>query len=479
MELSLLENVIVELTEKISGARISKIHQPAADLFIFRLWNGSENLKLLLSAAPGNSRLHLTEQNFANPFTPPRFCQLLRSRISRILTISQLNHDRIVQLECTGPKGLCRLLVELTGRSSNLILVAEDGRIIDALKRVQSSQQRVIAAGQMYVLPEPQKIREVQRKEPENAPPEEVPVSLAVEKLYTQNQRLKKEKDLRGLIEETLKKAQKKLQRRLKNIEQEQVNQQGYEQYKQRGELILANLYQINKGLERIELENYYRQPPMPETIELDPLLNPQKNAEKYFQKYKKARRGLEHSARRLEETRLELDWLGQIAFQLEQAASPADVGEIAAELKSAGILKTSQHKLPRTQGGRERSPCNMLISPGAFKVFWGQNSRQNDQLSTRELKKGDLWFHAKNSPGSHVVLKADAGRGPFAARDISFAAAVAAKHSKASGNQKVEVMVAEAGAVRKPAGSKPGMVTVKQYKSLMVEPLPGERGEF
>ncbi|MCK4691900.1 MAG: NFACT family protein, partial [Desulfuromonadales bacterium] len=307
MELSLLENVIVELTEKISGARISKIHQPAADLFIFRLWNGSENLKLLLSAAPGNSRLHLTEQNFANPFTPPRFCQLLRSRISRILTISQLNHDRIVQLECTGPKGLCRLLVELTGRSSNLILVAEDGRIIDALKRVQSSQQRVIAAGQMYVLPEPQKSREVQRREPKNIPPENASVSLAVEKLYTQNQRLKKEKDLRGLIEETLKKAQKKLQRRLKNIEQEQVNQQGYEQYKQRGELILANLYQINKGLERIELENKYRQPPTPETIELDPLLNPQKNAEKYFQKYKKARRGLEHSARRLEETRLEL----------------------------------------------------------------------------------------------------------------------------------------------------------------------------
>ncbi|MBE9485771.1 MAG: NFACT family protein, partial [Chloroflexi bacterium] len=241
MELSLLENVIVELTEKISGARITKIHQPAADLFIFRLWNGSENLKLLLSAAPGNSRLHLTEQNFANPFTPPRFCQLLRSRISRILTISQLNHDRIVQFECAGPKGLCRLLVELTGRSSNLVLVAEDGRIIDALKRVQSNQQRLIAAGQTYVLPERPQILEMQRKGPENAPPEEVSVSLAVEKLYAQSHGLKREKDVRGLIEDSLRKAQKKLQRRLKNIEQEQANQQGYEQCKQRGELILAN----------------------------------------------------------------------------------------------------------------------------------------------------------------------------------------------------------------------------------------------
>ena len=111
MNIELLQAVVAELEGKVSIARIAKIHQPSADLFILRLWAGQKNLKLLISASVRDSRLHLTERSFPNPFTPPRFCQLLRSRLSRITGIRQVNDDRIVEISCQGPKGECRLLV--------------------------------------------------------------------------------------------------------------------------------------------------------------------------------------------------------------------------------------------------------------------------------------------------------------------------------------------------------------------------------
>jgi predicted ribosome quality control (RQC) complex YloA/Tae2 family protein len=92
--------------------------------------------------------------------------------------------------------------------------------------------------------------------------------------------------------------------------------------------------------------------------------------------------------------------------------------------------------------------------------------------LSTKELVSGDLWFHAQRCPGSHVLLKATSGTAQFEQSDILYAASLAAAHSRAKADLKVEVMVAEAKDVKKPAGAKPGMVTVRHYKTLMVKPL-------
>ncbi len=135
MQYEVLKKVVAELAEVLPNARIGKIHQPAADILCLRLRAGQKNLRLLISANPAHCRIHLTAVNFANPASPPRFCQLLRSRISRILSIQLINDDRIVSIRCSGPRGEASLLVELTGRSCNLVLLDAGAAIIDALHR--------------------------------------------------------------------------------------------------------------------------------------------------------------------------------------------------------------------------------------------------------------------------------------------------------------------------------------------------------
>lgn len=455
MDVSTLATVVGDLSARLAGARVDKIYQPAAELFVLRLWTGSANLKLLISAAAQDSRLTLTEESFANPFTPPRFCQLLRARLSRVISVTQVNADRIVRIECSGPKGICLLMVELTGRSSNLVLVDEAGMVIDALKRSRGAQVRTILAGKRYQLPE--KSESLNR-----------PTAAGTDKISG----AAVPKDLKFKLNQVLHKEMKRLKRRLENIEREFSKQQDFDCDRQSGDLILANIGLIEKGQAEASLVNYYRQPAVEERVMLDPLLTPQQNAQRYFKKYKKARSGLEHSRRRKDETEAEINWLADIEFQLASTCEPALVAEIASELKQAGLLKEQLNRLPRESGAGKKKLYNETLSPNGFNVLWGTSSRQNDALSTKFLKKGDLWFHAHRYPGSHVVIKANPELGGFAEADLTFAAALAAARSKAQGASKVEVMVAEAGAVRKPPGARPGMVTVRKFKSLVVQPF-------
>jgi predicted ribosome quality control (RQC) complex YloA/Tae2 family protein len=471
MEIEFLRGAITDLAGRLAGARIDKIHQPAADLFVFRLWTGRENLKLLISASSHESRIHLTDEKYPNPYTPPRFCQLLRSRLSMIAGLRQINDDRVVEIDCLGAKGECRLMVELTGRNSNLILVDSAGRIVDALKRITDRKGRIIAAGERYSYPPKNKSKLNDRGGTDPVSTMTENVRFNAEKNYAHLQATKDTPDLRLRLKKMIAREHKKLRRRINKIELELNRQQQFERYRQAGDLLLANLHLLKKGMQEVVITNYFLQPPVETVIDLNPVLGPQENAEKYFKKYKKARRGLEHGARRKVETEKEMEWLAQLEYQLEETLEPAEIALIADELRRVGILKEVAGRLPKVNAQRVVS-FKETASPGGFRVLWGTNSRQNDTLSTKQLRKNDLWFHAYRCPGSHVVLKADPGLGQFGDEDIEFAATLAATNSKAKNDNKVEVMVAETKNVKKLSGSRSGMVTVKQYKTLVVKPL-------
>lgn len=149
MDTFFIEAVVQELTQRISGARIEKIHQPEAEVFVLRLWTGRETLRLLLDFGGGQARLHLTERRWVNPFTPARFCQLLRSRLVRIIDIKKVAHERIVHFVCKGDTGGDYLLVaELLGTQANLLLVDGEGKIVDSLKRNAGGRDAI--PGQPY-----------------------------------------------------------------------------------------------------------------------------------------------------------------------------------------------------------------------------------------------------------------------------------------------------------------------------------------
>ncbi len=471
MELALIKLIVTELRELLVDARVSKIYQPAPEIVLFKLWNGKENLRLLLSAEGQKSRLHLTSLTWPNPHVPPRFCQLLRARISRIHSVSVVNDDRIVQFDCTGPRGNCRLLIELTGKNCNLILLDDQGIIIDVLKRIAAAgNQRVILPGTVYLYPEKIGIQLQTVKEPSCQPENNESWNQAVEKFYSHTEHTENKKDFYQQLQQTINRQIKKLQKRLLSIEKELRKQRNFEVDRQTGELLLANLHLISRGMSEIILQNYYLQPPEMMAIPLDPLLLPPQNAEKYFKRYKKGLRGEQHSQRRLRETQTELEWLEQLDYQLKDRVKNSDIEEIAQELRQAGLLKDKNRlHIKRTL---QPSTPHETISPSGFKILWGRNNRQNDEISTKILKNGDFWFHAKNAPGAHVVMKVGNTNLELKNEDLNYAAAIAAGYSKSRAAHKVEVMQADTKSVHKPKGCKPGLVNVLQYTTRTVKPV-------
>ncbi len=471
MHHEMLKKVIAELAGVLPNARVGKIHQPAADVLVFRLRAGQENLRLLISASPDNCRIHLTEANFPNPSSPPRFCQLLRARVTRILSVQLLNDDRIVSIGCNGPKGETSLVVELTGRNCNMLLLDAGALIIDALHRVVGeSSGRKIMPGQLYVLPEKNLsiFADVDMRGYDDSI---LSANASVDKFYTSGQSADNKTDLLSLIKKAVIKKRKKLQRRMESIAIEEQRQSDAEHFKQAGELLLANLHAIRRGMDSVALLNYYLEPPATETLLLDSRLSPTDNAGLYFKRYKKAKRGLEHSQRRMQETRDELAWLDSIDYSLLESGSAAELEEIAAECRQNGLLPTTGDRYAKKSLNLKSKPLEAL-SPSGFKVLCGRNNKQNDYLSTKELKPTDLWFHAHKCPGAHVLLRAAGCYDSVPPGDLEFAAGLAAGYSRAKADSKVEVMVTESKHVIKPRGAKPGLVTVRQYKTLIVKPL-------
>ncbi len=157
-----LSHLTDELCENITGAKVDKIHQPAKDEIILALRGPSGNIRLLLSANPSHPRIHLSTAPYENPVSPPMFCMLLRKHLTggRISEIRQPPMERVVELAfaCSnefGEQVTRRLIIEIMGRNSNLVLCGDDGRIIDCVRRVdyEMSQQRQVLPGLFYHYP--------------------------------------------------------------------------------------------------------------------------------------------------------------------------------------------------------------------------------------------------------------------------------------------------------------------------------------
>ncbi len=549
MDIFFIEAIVAELAQRIAGARIDKIHQPEPELVILRLWSGREELRLLLSAAPGRAGVYLTGQRPINPQAPPRFCQLLRARLSRIVEVRQIPGERIVHLHCRGKESEDYLLVaELTGSRANLLLLNGDGRIVDALRR--DAAGREATPGEIYVLPSAPERFPLAAALPEipdgasspdffrnwllercmpmsplvaadlaavvgqGMPPAEAlqilrqrwlggrfrpavatlrgkPVlvpfpldhlpledlqpfdtpSAAAEHFY--HEMIPEDETAVGVLRQAVDRTRKRLLSRQKKITEEREGLESAGEGRILGELLLANLHRVGRGMREVTVENWYADPPVPVVIALDPLLSPQENAERYFRGYKKKKRGAQHTERRLEETAQELAWLEEVGHALDEAESRDDLDALRQELEEGGLLSPSPQR-PRRKTQDVRSALRRRRSPGGFELIWGKNNRTNDLVSRQMTASDDLWFHAHRIPGCHLVLKRK-GPGAVPEEDILYAAALAAGHSRGRDDNKVEVMVTEGKWVRKPKGARPGLVTVEKYRTVVVRPVRSE----
>ena len=263
--------------------------------------------------------------------------------------------------------------------------------------------------------------------------------------------------------------ARDRLARKLAAQQKELDATQNREQYKRLGDLITANLYQLEKGMNKAVVVDYYDEACPDVEVALDVRLTPQQNAQKYFKLYNKAKTAEEVLTQQLAQGRADLDYLESVLVALGEAESERDLAQLREELTQAGVLSSKQARNKKQRVKPVAAKPFHYRSSDGFDIFAGKNNLQNDLLTLKTAFKSDIWFHTQKIHGSHVILVAD-GREPTD-RAMTEAAMIAAYHSKARQSSLVPVDYTPVRQVKKPAGAKPGMVIYHVYQTAYVTP--------
>lgn len=564
-----------ELNRNISGGRIYKVYQPEKDTLLLYIRSNNRNIKLLLSSNANTARIHITEIEYENPASPPMFCMLLRKHLigGTIAGLEFSGYERIIGLlveadDELGDKSIKKLIIEIMGRHSNIILLNESGKIIDAIKHVDQEVNRVreIMPARTYILPPAQdkitpsgldvqgfilSIRNDERPlskillsavsglspvlcreicfraglEPDVGPkylsdpqiqalmetmkhlidcweqetytpcvvvdntgkPVDfhavsltqygkveafTGVSEAIDRFHKAREMKEhirnKGADLIHLVKTNLERCEKKIRIHVATLEENA----DLDQFRLYGELITANIYNLRKGMSHCSLLNYYAGDEAYLEITLDENRTPQENAQWYFKKYNKAKTAYAYASEQLKLSRRELDYLENVLYTLEEADSSESIEEIREELREQGYI----HKTNLRKKNSSKSRPFVFTSSEGYPIWVGRNNMQNDELTLKFAKPGDMWLHTKNIPGSHVIVRIPE---PIPDKTLLEAAAMAAWFSRARNSARVEVDYTRVKYVRKPSGAKPGMVIYVNYNTVIVDPAePGNSCE-
>lgn len=563
----------LELSQQLTNARVLKIFQPWPDTIIMHLRTGNDTRRLLLSASPLHPSAHLTRLQPENPLQAPIFSMVLRKHLepARLLRIEQIGLDRILRFEFEtfeehGQRAVRVLVAELTGRSSNLVLIdPSEERVIDALRRHHAGgAARTVSPGALY---EPPVARAGEKQHPFEetrdgllrylrlAPAPKTMAKLLMDRydgfgpfaakeavlraglapeitrgelslsdletvtgailkflsrlragqfeptvfkgadgldswilspyapnvrqvqtgltmceaadraFATQHQRMRLER-VQGELLRHVRRSHKRAERKLSERRREQSAALEADHFRHYGDLLSANLHRVEPRSESVEVPDYENDY-IPIRIQLDPLITPVQNVQAYYHKYQRAKRAAAELERLTVEASMEAEYLAQVMTDIELAESEAELEEIAGELMQQGVVpkrtETSRkrHKTPPSK------PLRFASSEG-HAIWVGRNNRQNDQLTMRTAGPDDLWFHTKEIPGSHVILRVD--KEP-SERAIEEAAILAAYYSKARESSNVPVDFVAKRHVRKPSGAPPGFVIYDHHQTLYVTP--------
>lgn len=249
--------------------------------------------------------------------------------------------------------------------------------------------------------------------------------------------------------------------KKLGKQEKELLATENAEEFRQKGELLTTYLTLVPNNQDQVELDNYYTNEKI--VIALDKSLTPSQNAQRYFKKYQKLKEAVKHLTGLIQETKDTITYLESVETALNHA-SISDIEDIREELVETGFVK----RRTRDKRHKRKKPEQYLASDGKTIIMVGRNNLQNDELTFKMAKKGELWFHAKDIPGSHVLIKNNLNPSDEVKTD---AAELAAYYSKARLSNLVQVDMIEAKKLNKPTGGKPGFVTYTGQKTLRVTP--------
>lgn len=237
------------------------------------------------------------------------------------------------------------------------------------------------------------------------------------------------------------------------------------DQLKLFGELIVANMHRLQKGVSFYEVENYYDECKIIK-IPCSPALSPQENQKKYYKDYRKAQTAEKMLVDLIKNGEDEIVYLESVLDELSRADTDSEISAIRMELSNGGYIKNIKGK---KQKAPKELPPHEFRSDDGFKILVGRNNMQNDKLSLKTAGKNDMWLHTQKTPGSHVIIFGE-GR-EISDLSIEQAAVIAAFHSKAKDSSLVPVDYTRVKQLKKPNGAKAGMVIYHEYWTIITKP--------
>ena len=255
-----------------------------------------------------------------------------------------------------------------------------------------------------------------------------------------------------------------------KKLSEDLLAAENSEKYRLYGELLTANLHLIKPGDRKVTVTNYYDGSEI--TIPLDEKISASANSQRYFKKYSKARTAIHEKQTQLEDNEKDIQYLESVIQNIEAADNVPLLDSIRDELEQTGYVRRRQKAAQRKKKGSKPEPLKYTLSDGT-QVLVGRNNIENDWLTMKFASKTDVWMHTKDIPGSHVIVRLDDGRNvnDLPAELIYEAASIAAYHSKAGSGDNVPVDYVPVRYVKKPNGSKPGMVIFTHNQTVYVKP--------
>ncbi|MBK0082713.1 NFACT family protein [Lactococcus sp. S64] len=521
-----LHHMTAEL-QPLVGGRIQKINQPFDQELVLTVRSAGKSHKLLLSAHPVFGRVQLTKTDFQNPQNPNNFVMILRKYLAGafIEQIEQVGNDRQIIFHIStkdeiGDSLKIALITEIMGKHSNIILLEKTSqKIIESIKHIGFSQNqyRTILPGSTYIAPplntaidpfkatdeeifEALQTEQLQQKlqgigrDSKNALtglsvkefneklltvtpsiyPNDTFSSIKLADEYVSFDSLsemldtyyadKAERDrVKQVAASVIKKIQNELKKnrdKLKKQERELLATDNAEIFRQKGELLNTFLNQVPNDKTSVTLENYYTNEPI--EIALNPALSPVQNAQRYFHRYQKLKQAVKFLGEQIAKTKETIHYLESVESNLENA-DVAEIADIREELIQTGYIKQKY----RNKKQKMLPPEKYQAEDGTI-ILVGKNNLQNEQVSFKLSRRGDLWFHVKDIPGSHVLITGNANPSD---ETITFAGELAAYFSKARYSNLVQVDVLDVKKLHKPTGTAPGFVTYDREKTIRVTP--------
>jgi predicted ribosome quality control (RQC) complex YloA/Tae2 family protein len=469
----ILSLVVEELDALLTNARVERVYQGSEGGLYCLLSRERKKFILLLSPDRALPRIHLVSVRPVAQNPPHGFILFLRSHVSgaRVTGIRLVNQDRVVEIQFSRQGEEYHLLFELFGSSANLVLVDPSLKILAVYNPVPPTEEgaRSLLPGLRYRAPEKPHNAGFQRSALSSEFDAGHSPNRSVELYYERIIEQRHVATLRIELSSRIRKDLAKTVRLINALSGDLHAADRVDEYRQAGDMVLAHLQELRTGMERADLTGYDGRTV---SVILDPKRSPSGNAELYFKKYKKARKGRDIIAARLRQSVGQASYLKSLLNDIEQARDVDALLSIRSELVAKGRLEKKDIPFKRTRRGTALPAIRRIMFNG-WEILVGKSAAGNDHLTMKMARPDDLWLHAEGMPGSHVLV-----RNPNAVvipdNVLVKAAALAAFYSKGRNAGKVPVTYTRAGLVKKPKGAKPGLVMLRERKSLMVKPQDG-----